>query len=180
MAMFYQAERKALAKHVLLKSFADVGLKPFDPAKIFANCAEQTPSQPSVYYTEATNELISAIKEQTRKRVCVQDQLLSSLKPDTLSPMKKSETTECGRQNEAEESEEENEDQPASEISQNTDVTEQLPQKRRRMSRRTPIACAVSGCKNTHFWSTTWLTCPKCKRQFCPKHLEHVHLHACP
>ena len=69
MAMFYQAERKALAKHVLLKSFADVGLKPFDPAKIFANCAEQTPSQCSVYYTEATNELISAIKEQTRKRV---------------------------------------------------------------------------------------------------------------
>ena len=39
--------------------------------------------------------------------------------------------------------------------------------------------CAARGCHNSHFWSKKWVVCPKCKKNFCPKHAEKMHDHKC-
>ena len=179
MAIFYDSERKAFAGNIVRRSFADVGLWPFNPDRIFEICEKHSPAHSSVFYEEATNALIDTIKEQDKRRVSLQCQLLTSIKPASLSPMKKSEIEECEKQKGAPESEEVEEDPNASVSCENMDTSYQLPKKRPRVSHLTLINCAVTGCKNTHFRSKMWLSCPKCKKQFCPKHYEHVHLHDC-
>ena len=89
MAIFYDAEKKASATHILTRSFADVGLWPFNPDRIFEICEKHSPARPSVYYDEAMNALIEVIKEQEGRRLSLHCQLLSSIKPASLSPMKK-------------------------------------------------------------------------------------------
>ena len=179
LAIFYDAEKKAFARHILQKSFADVGLWPWNPDRIFEICEKYSPPQPSVFYDQATNALIEAIKDCKQRKENLQRQLLSSLKPATLSPMKKTELTGSEKQKGAEESDDDDDDPTASITSMTADIAEQPAQKRRRMSHRTPVQCSAIGCKKTHFQSKKWLSCPKCKKQFCPKHYEDVHHHSC-
>ncbi len=179
LAIFYDAERKAFTRRILQKSFADVGLWPWNPARIYKICEENSPPQPSVYFDQAVNELIEAIKDLNRKKESLQRQLLSSLKPATLSPMKRTKLTESEKQEGAEESDNDDDDPTASESRLSTDIAEEPARKRRRISHRTPVKCSAIGCEKTHFHSKKWLSCPKCKKQFCPKHYQEVHYHSC-
>ena len=89
MTILYDSERKASAGNIARRSFADVGLWPFNPDRIFEICEKRPPAHSSVIYKEATNALIDTIKEQDERRLSLQCQLLSSIKPASLSPMKK-------------------------------------------------------------------------------------------
>ena len=46
--LFYQAEADAFECDVLRKTFADVGLWPWNPHKIYQNCQENCPVEPSL------------------------------------------------------------------------------------------------------------------------------------
>lgn len=69
MCNFYKAESCALKPEVLIKSFADVGLWPFDPERIMDNCRKFCSVQPEPSDSDDLNKLAIAIKE------CIEEQL---------------------------------------------------------------------------------------------------------
>ena len=66
---FYKAEAYALRPEVLIKSFDDVGLCPFNPGKILDNCRKFCPVKPQLNESDDVSNLARAIK------TCMGDEL---------------------------------------------------------------------------------------------------------
>ena len=66
---FYKAEARALQPEVVIRSFGDVGLRPFNPAKILENCKKFSPVQPGPKDVYDLSYLATAIK------TCMGDEL---------------------------------------------------------------------------------------------------------
>ncbi len=80
MRNFYTAEACALEPKVLVKSFADVGLWPFNPEKFLENCHKFSPVDPHSTETNTLTNLARAIEKFMGEEMKRTTQMLKELK----------------------------------------------------------------------------------------------------
>ena len=86
--IFYKAERYAFKKQTILKSFADVGLRPWDPGEIIKNAKQHSPMKSQDETDSVMRELIDVIKVRKEERISEICKTLSSVKCATISSPK--------------------------------------------------------------------------------------------
>ena len=89
MCNFYKAEAYALRPEVLIKSFDDVGLWPFNPEKILDNCRKFCPVKPQLNESDDVNNLERAIKTCMGDVLQRTSQMLSEMKCVRVTSPKK-------------------------------------------------------------------------------------------
>jgi len=165
MGIFYKSERKAFMPHIVRKSFAEVGLWPWNPDLILENCLKHCPVDSQQVADEMMRDLIDAINIHKQKQEAWCNKILSDLEEANITDDKNYD-------------DDDDEDVPSS--SSDTEHMPLEPQpKRMRKSSIDRKTCSARGCQKSHFWSKKWVMCPKCKKNFCPKHAEKLHHHKC-
>ena len=175
--IFYKAERYAFKKQTILKSFADVGLHPWDPEEIIKNAKQHSPMKSQDETDSVMRELIDVIKVRKEERISEICKTLSSVKCATISSPKMVGKGQKRRRPEEEAEDhlqDEVEESSVSESAKNMDIPLQPPAKRRRKKPRNLKKCCVKGCDETHFWSKKWGCCPKCKKKLLPFSCKQV------
>jgi len=87
--LFYQAEAYAFECDVLRKTFADVGLWPWNPEKILQNCQENCPVESTVNHSRLVRKLLKIIKsidEEKERRIQL---MMDELKEEQVVSEKK-------------------------------------------------------------------------------------------
>lgn len=179
MSIFYQAEKEAFAHHMLLSSFANVGMWPWNPKKILDNCRKYCPVRPEPKSDDMVHRLAKEIHDMSEEKKEGVRQLLLKVKevevkiPENLRKRKRPDEKLPSR-----ETEEEIEGADSS-IVQSKSVSTESPAKKVRRMQASPIKCGVRGCENSHFWSKKWFFCQVCKKNFCPQHEKAFKHHVC-
>ena len=176
--IFYEAETEALDVDIVRKTFAEVGLYPWNPDHILEICQEHYCKICELKSSPLVKKLLRIIRELKQHKQDKVHQKLRRMTRARVEIVKKG----CGKkgtdeefldslENEGEEEEEE--------IGTDRSNPLEPPQKRQRKTRCCEKPCCVEGCQKTHFWSKKWAVCSKCKRNFCPMHAHLIHQHKC-
>lgn len=91
MCNFYKAEAYALRPEVVVKSFDDVGLWPFNPEKILENCRKFCPVKPQPNESDDVSNLARAIKTCMSDELQRTSQMLREMKCVRVTSLKKAE-----------------------------------------------------------------------------------------
>ena len=82
--LFYQAETDAFESQVLRKTFADVGLWPWNPLKILQNCEEHCPTEPPVKESRLVKKLLKIINSIDEEKRRLLQQLKEGMKEERV------------------------------------------------------------------------------------------------
>ncbi len=179
MGIFYKAEKKALLPHIVRKSFADVGLWPWDPEKIWKICQEHCPVDPLSQEDETVRVLANVINIHNHKQEEWLEKNLSSLEEASVTEAENYEFEIFRDEEESEDNDDEG-DEHLSPSQSNTDpMPFQPPAKRPRKPSCKRKTCCIKGCEKSHIRSKKWAVCSKCNKNFCPKHAEMFRRHKC-
>ncbi len=177
--LFYQAEKEAFEPSILRKTFAGVGLWPWNPEKILKMCREHCPVLSMPLQNSLVNKLLSIINEIEEEKKAIRCQMLNGLKRVRVVSLKELEMRNAQSKEEAEYSSGDDEEQDTRRDRLTTDTSVEPPAKRRRIINRSCITCSVKRCQKTHFWSKKWVSCSKCHKNFCPFHKNRLQYHKC-
>jgi len=89
LAMFYKAEKKALAPSVVKKAFNSVGLSPWNPEKILKMCREHSSVPAHLISSDVMRAATVAIRECEQKKIEMLREMMASLKPVQVKLPKK-------------------------------------------------------------------------------------------
>ena len=179
MGVFYKAERKAFEPHIVRKSFADVGLWPWDPEKIWKNCLKHTPTNSKDKENETMKDLIEAINIHKQRQEALSNQILSGLEPATVTDSENYKFEIFQDDDDSENMVDEDEQDAPHSNTPSEDMPLQPQAKRPRKPSGNRKTCSARGCQKSHIRSKKWVECPKCKKNFCPAHAEKLHHHKC-
>ena len=179
MGIFYKAEKKGLLPHIVRKSFADVGLWPWNPEKIWEICQQHCPVDPLSQEDETARVLANAINIHNHKQEEWLEKNLSSLEEVSVTEAENYEFEIFRDEEESEDNDDEG-DEHLSPSQSNTDpMPFQPPAKRPRKPSCKRKTCCIKGCEKSHIRSKKWAVCSKCNKNFCPKHAEMFRRHKC-
>jgi len=177
--IFYQAEAEALECEVIRKTFAEVGLFPWNPKIIRALCQEHTSAPREVHQGPLQKKLLGILDRIRQEKEHRFHQMMSNVESVSVEIVQE-EKEKCSPEEESENSfEYEEQEGDASEDASSMSIGVEPPAKRQRVISCSRKSCCIKGCENTHFWSKKWKSCPKCKKNFCPSHLHCMHNHTC-
>ena len=179
MGIFYEAERRALREDILRKSFAEVGLWPWNPEKIMKICAEHSPVSPLFEIDANVLCIADAIRDTGEKQVAECRRIMSRLDAKTVRSPEKVGKRQRPDEDDAGSSLPGVEESSDSREKKSKGTSVEPPQKRARVVSASRKMCCVKGCKKGHFWSKKWKICPKCNKNFCPSHLKNMRRHKC-
>ena len=179
MGIFYKAEAKAFLPHIVRKSFAEVGLWPWNPEKNLENCRKHCPADPNHEQNETMRDLIDAIKVHRQREEERCEKLLSGLEPANITEVEKYEYQFFEDEDDDECMTDDNNADGSPRVEDIDDVPEEPPAKRVRLLSTERKTCSARGCQKSHFWSKKWVACPKCKKNFCPTHADKLQHHKC-
>jgi len=179
MTIFYNAEKKAFSKSNIIRSFAKVGLWPWNPKKILAICEKFCPVQCQQDTDRAFFALAEAVKQRDEKRISECCDKVSQMKPVAVVSLKSIEKRKSHDEVDTEDLLEEEESYSVSRPRKAKDILTRPPAKRTRQMSATVKTCCVNGCQKTHFRSKKWKICPKCHANFCPSHVTMFDHHTC-
>ena len=123
MGIFYRAEAHAMKPHILRKSFADVGLWPWNPQKKLEACEKNSPPLTQPEETKEMEDLRCMITRCDEREKRLSDQILSGLKPAIITSPEKDPGKKCCEQGDVEKYGEKDQDIPNSEKRKNQSVS---------------------------------------------------------
>jgi len=177
--IFYQAEAEALETHIVSKTFAEVGLWPWNPDHIIEICREHYYNVGKIKQSPMMRKLLCIIRKVIQLKEDKARQLLCSMKRARVEIVQKTVEKEGSDEESLDFLEDEDQEEGEHEIGINNDSPLERPAKRQRIMRCCGKPCCAEGCQKTRFWSKKWVTCPKCERNFCPSHAHLIHQHKC-
>ena len=179
LGIFYDSERIALREDILRKSFADVGLWPWNPEKILKICAEHSPVSPLFEIDANVLCIADAIRDTGEKQMAECRRIMSRLDVKTVRSPEKAEKRQRPDEDDDGSSPPGVGKSSDSRAKKSKDISVEPPQKRARVVSACRKMCSVKGCQKGHFRSKKWKICPKCKKNFCPSHLKNMRRHKC-
>ena len=179
MGVFYKAERKAFEPNIVKRSFADVGLWPWKPEKIWKICLKHTPVQSKDEDSEMMRDLIDAINIHKQRQETATSQILSGLKPASITDSEHYKFQIFRDDDDSDNMVDDDEQDASQSNAASEDMQCQPPAKRLRRPSGNHKTCDARGCQKSHVRSKKWVECPKCKRNFCPTPAEKLVHHKC-
>ena len=176
---FYEAEKLAFEPRVVVKSYADVGVWPWDPQKIRKACEKHCPAGSHPDRDRAFHAVAESVKTLNEKRVSDCCETVRSLKPVSIVSLKPPQKRKRPGNDAAKNREEEKETHSTSSAKKTKGNPTQPPSKRLRKGIDKLKKCCVRGCRETHFWSKKCFFCSSCEKHFCPRHADKFHNHHC-
>ena len=88
MGIFCKAERKAFMPHIVRKSFADVGLWPWNADLILENCLKFCPVDSQQEEDETMRDLIDAVNVHRQRQEEWHDKIMSGLEEANVTDVK--------------------------------------------------------------------------------------------
>ena len=82
--LFYEAEANAFDTQVLQKTFADVGLWPWNPDRMMKNCQENCPVVPPLNESRLVKKLLNIIVDIDKEEQLGMQQMLSEMKEEQV------------------------------------------------------------------------------------------------
>ena len=156
-----------------------MGLRPWDPDKIYENCLEHCPVESELQEDESVRQLVNAINIHNHKQEEWLEKNLSSLEQASVTEAENYEFEIFHDEEESEDNEDEA-DEHASPLQSSTDLMSfQPPAKRPRRPSANRKKCCIKWCEKSHIRSKKWAVCPKCNKNFCPKHAQMLSRHKC-
>ncbi len=177
--IFYEAETEALEVDIVRKTFAEVGLWPWNPDHIIEICQEHYCKISELRPSPLVRKLLRIIREVKQLKQDKARLLLRRMKRVSVEIVQKKSEKEGSDEDFLDFLENEEQEEGEDEIVTNNDSPQEPPQKRRRKMHCCEKPCCAKGCQNKHFWSKKWAVCSKCKRNFCPTHAHLIHQHQC-
>jgi hypothetical protein len=177
--LFYQAEAEAFEPHIIQKTFAEVGLWPWNPEKILEMCREHSPGQSLPFHNPLVPTILGIIKDIEQKKRAEIDKIRSKLKPVKVVSMKELQFLKSQKEARARANLDGSPQKGTRRMRSLTSVSAQPPGKRPRVMKMNRIQCAVKRCQKSHFWSKKWVSCDKCSKSFCPSHKNRLLKHKC-
>ena len=179
MALFFKAEAIAFSSDKVRKSFKDVGLWPWDPEKILQAAREHSPTFPKEEKSSLVCEVLDKVKEIDDEKKAEVNESLSRLKRVSAPFMQKVEKRKRRDEDSSKTMDGEEQDEDTPSIKKNRSISLESPSKRRHTLTASCKTCGAKECEKTHFWSKKWISCPKCKINFCPLHAHLMQQHTC-
>jgi len=179
MAEFYEAEKDAFDPQAVKDSFASVGLHPWDKPKIFRLCRENCPVDPESDVDSMLSDLAMKISMYSEMQTKGRESLRSSVKHAGVATPKKPERRPRPKKDTSENQVQEGTGGSSSSSAKTMSDSLEVPNKRSRLMHVDRKTCASKGCQKTHFWSKKWVSCPKCKKNFCEEHKDELYHHHC-
>ena len=138
---------------VLRKTFAEVGLFPWNKDIIRENCKKHCSSLPEVHQNCLVRKLLrllTMVREQKADRF---HQMMSNMKSVSVDVVQEVEEKSSSDKESEESFENEEQEESESEDESSTDIAPEPPAKRQRIISCSRKSCCIKGCENTHFWS---------------------------
>ena len=179
MYLFYQAEAEAFEPHIIQKTFAGVGLWPWNPDKILEMCREHSPVLSLPPQESLVHTILSIINNIEQKKRAEINEMCSQLKPVKVVSLKELEFLKSQKEARARAALDGGQTRGTRRMRSSTSVSVQPPEKCPRVMKRNRIPCSVKGCRKSHFWSKKWGFCNKCSKSFCPSHKNRLLKHRC-
>ena len=179
MALFFKAETIAFRSDIVQESFEEVGLWPWNPEKILQAAREHSPTFPKAKMNRLVREVLRKVKEVDEKKRAEVDECLNSLKRVRAPFMEKDEMKNAREEEVQEDMVDECQEDSAPSNVDSRSVPIEPPAKRKHTLTTACKRCGAKGCQKTHFWSKKWISCPKCKINFCPLHAHLMRNHTC-
>ena len=143
------------------------------------NCKKHSPVKPRPSQSDLMTELAKDIIKFSQMQAAEERQLLSTVKRASEETTKKPEKRKRAEKDFPEEKLDGESQSPNSSGTQSTRVSTESPKKRQKTMHVIPNTCSSKGCEKKCFWSKKWGFCPKCKKHFCPQHMDELHHHYC-
>ena len=165
--------------HIVKKSFADVGLWPWKPERIWENCLKHTPVSCNHKVNRMMREMIDAINNLKQKQDAAANQILSGLEPASITNAENYDFQIFKDDDDSEGMVDDDEEDSSHHRADVEDMSFQPRAKRSRTPSSNRKTCSARGCHRSHVRSKKWVECPNCKKNFCPAHAGKLHNHKC-
>ena len=179
MAQFYEAEKDAFDPQSVRKSFAMVGLQPWNKNLILKNCRENSPAGSDSIENSMIDDLARKISMYSEKKRDEIERLRSTVKHVEIETSKKSIRRKYTEKDYSKNPVQDKEGTVDSSLEKNMHIATEMPKKRAKLMHVDCKTCASEGCGKTHFWSKKWVFCQKCNKNFCEEHKDELYHHQC-
>lgn len=168
-AAMYEAEKESFSRSIIISSFKNTGLYPFDP-----NLIKKLTQENIGKFKITEDEMVQNVSE---KMVIVFDDISNQYRSNKVQKISPSGPFLHAPENRIEEEDKKREDRLRIQKEKEQKQKEREQALLERKIRKEKNKCVIEGCKSVRQSSKSWMNCKKCDGLICPKDKKRKEAH---